>query len=45
MITDPKILGLAFVEGVIPSIFWLWFWLREDSKKEEPKVKNHGLVR
>ena len=37
MITDPKILGLAFVEGVIPSIFWLWFWLREDSKKEEPK--------
>jgi len=34
---DPKILGLAFLIGVIPSLLWLWFWLREDKKKEEPK--------
>ena len=38
MITnDPKILGLAFLVGVIPSIFWLWFWLKEDQKNTEPK--------
>jgi len=22
--------------GILPAIFWLWFWLREDSKKPEP---------
>ena len=37
MITDPKILGLAFLGGIIPSLLWLWFWLREDKKKSEPK--------
>lgn len=38
MITnDPKIIGLAFVAGIIPSIFWLWFWLKEDQKNPEPK--------
>jgi len=37
MITDPKILGLAFLGGIIPSLLWLWFWLREDRKKSEPK--------
>jgi len=35
--TDPKILGLAFLGGVIPSIVWLWFWLREDRLDPEPK--------
>ena len=34
---DPKILGLAFIGGIIPSLFWLWFWLKEDKKKPEPK--------
>ena len=37
MITDPKMLGLAFLGGIIPSLLWLWFWLREDRKKSEPK--------
>ncbi len=38
MITnDPKILGLAFLGGIIPSMLWLWFWLREDKQKPEPK--------
>ncbi|MDQ3244749.1 MAG: PrsW family intramembrane metalloprotease [bacterium] len=37
MINDPKILGLALLGGVIPSLLWLWFWLKEDQKKTEPK--------
>ena len=38
--TDPKILGLAFLGGIVPTLFWLWFWLREDRKNPEPK----GLI-
>lgn len=37
MTSDPKILGLAFLSGVIPSLLWLWFWLKEDNKNPEPK--------
>src|SRR3989344_7420430 len=37
MTGDPKILGLAFLGGIIPSLLWLWFWLREDRKNPEPK--------
>ena len=37
MISDPKIWGLAFLFGVIPSLIWLWFWLKEDKKRAEPK--------
>lgn len=38
MITsDPKILGLAFLGGLIPSLLWLWFWLKEEENKPEPK--------
>ncbi len=36
MTSDPKILGLSFLLGIIPSIFWLWFWLQEDKKNPEP---------
>jgi len=36
MTNDPKILGLAFLGGIIPSILWLWFWLKETKKKSEP---------
>ena len=28
--------AIAFLCGLIPALFWLWFWLREDSKKPEP---------
>ena len=35
--TDPKILVLAFVGGIIPSLLWLWFWLKEDKRNPEPK--------
>lgn len=34
--TDPKILGIAFLGGVIPSLLWLWFWLKEE-EHPEPK--------
>ncbi|HTE48334.1 MAG TPA: PrsW family glutamic-type intramembrane protease [Candidatus Paceibacterota bacterium] len=37
MTSDPKILALAFVAGIIPSLLWLWFWLKEDKKNPEPK--------
>jgi protease PrsW len=28
--------AFAFLFGLIPAIFWLWFWLREDRKNPEP---------
>ena len=37
MTSDPKILALAFLGGVIPALLWLWFWLKEDAKNPEPK--------
>lgn len=30
------IFAIAFVSGLVPAIFWLWFWLREDRKNPEP---------
>ena len=37
MTSDPKILGLALLGGIIPSLLWLWFWLNEENNKPEPK--------
>lgn len=28
---------IAFFGGLLPALFWLWFWLREDRKSPEPK--------
>ena len=28
--------AVAFLCGLIPALFWLWFWLREDKAKPEP---------
>ncbi len=28
--------SIAFLCGLIPALFWLWFWLREDKAKPEP---------
>ncbi len=33
---DPTHFAIAFVCALIPAIFWLWFWLREDKKHPEP---------
>ena len=37
MPTDPKILGLAVLAGFAPALVWLWFWLRENKEKPEPR--------
>lgn len=37
MFNNPKILGLAFLGGIVPSLLWLWFWIKEEQKKPEPK--------
>lgn len=29
---------IAFMGGLIPALFWLWFWLREDKPHPEPKA-------
>jgi len=33
-------LFFAFLGGVLPALIWLWFWLKEDNQKPEPK----GLI-
>ena len=34
---DPKILLYAILGGLIPALFWLWFWLKnEDREEPEP---------
>lgn len=30
--------AIAFLAGVVPALFWLWFWLREDKARPEPKI-------
>lgn len=37
MPNDPKILIIAFLGGLIPSLLWLWFWIREEENNPEPK--------
>lgn len=29
---------VAFLGGFIPALFWLWFWLREDKARPEPRA-------
>jgi len=33
---DSTYFAIAFVSGLVPALFWLWFWLREDKEKPEP---------
>lgn len=28
--------AIAFLGGLTPTLFWLWFWLREDKERPEP---------
>jgi protease PrsW len=30
--------AVAFLAGLIPALFWLWFWLREDTARPEPRI-------
>lgn len=34
---NPKAIILALLGGIIPALLWLWFWLKEDNKRPEPK--------
>lgn len=34
---SPETLLYALLGGILPAILWLWFWLKEDSKKPEPR--------
>lgn len=33
---DSTHFAIAFLGGLIPALFWLWFWLREDKDRPEP---------
>ncbi|MES3032074.1 MAG: PrsW family glutamic-type intramembrane protease [Patescibacteria group bacterium] len=37
MTSDPKIIALALTGGLIPALLWLWFWIKREQKKSEPK--------
>ena len=37
MFNNPKILAIAFLGGLIPSLLWLWFWVKDEEKKPESK--------
>ncbi len=37
MLNDTNVLILALIGGILPALFWLWFWIREDRLKPEPK--------
>lgn len=28
--------AIAFTGGLIPALFWVWFWLKEDKRRPEP---------
>jgi len=28
--------SIAFLGGIVPALFWLWFWLKEDKARPEP---------
>jgi len=38
MLNDPRILFIAFLGGLTPALLWLWFWVREEENKSEPKA-------
>ncbi|MCX6757790.1 MAG: PrsW family glutamic-type intramembrane protease [Candidatus Nomurabacteria bacterium] len=35
---EHKNLLIAILAGFVPALTWLWFWLKEDEEKPEPKV-------
>ena len=37
MLSETNVLILALLGGIVPALFWLWFWLREDRLRPEPK--------
>jgi RsiW-degrading membrane proteinase PrsW (M82 family) len=37
MISETNVLIFALLGGIVPALFWLWFWIREDRLRPEPK--------
>ncbi|HJN62678.1 MAG TPA: PrsW family glutamic-type intramembrane protease [Candidatus Paceibacterota bacterium] len=37
---DLQTITYAAFGGIVPALFWLWFWLRQDKKRPEPR----GLI-
>ncbi len=37
MLRETNVLIFALLGGIVPALFWLWFWIREDRLKPEPK--------
>jgi len=38
---DPKSLILAILIGLVPTVFWLWFWIRHEDKEHPEPI---GLI-
>ncbi|KKU78908.1 MAG: hypothetical protein UY04_C0023G0007 [Parcubacteria group bacterium GW2011_GWA2_47_7] len=36
----PSMVFIALLGGILPAVFWLWFWLKEDKLHREPR----GLI-
>ncbi len=36
LLQNPKTIVISILVGVIPALFWLWFWLKEDKEDPEP---------
>lgn len=34
---ETNVLIFSLLGGIVPALFWLWFWVREDRLKPEPK--------
>jgi len=34
---SPNIIFLSLIGGILPALFWLYFWLKEDKLKPEPR--------
>lgn len=41
LLNNPKALIFAILSGLIPAIFWLWFWLHEEDREEREPL---GLI-
>lgn len=37
MLSETNALIFALLGGIVPALFWLWFWLKEDKLRPEPK--------
>ena len=34
--SETNVLTFALLGGIVPALFWLWFWIREDRLRPEP---------